>query len=118
MPAWITRLKAKWGITSTGQVIAILVTFSLAGLSVLKIRRVFWPLFGFTKETPLWITVPTYLVMIFPTYQVMLLVFGTLLGQFRFFWAKEKALFLFLTGQKKRRHEVAERQNMETTDKH
>lgn len=92
MPAWVDRLKVKWGITSTGQVIAILVVFSLAGLSIIQIRPVVWSLFGFTKETPLYITIPTYLVMIFPTYQIMLLVFGTLLGQFRFFWAKEKAM--------------------------
>lgn len=100
MPAWINRLKTKWGITSTGQVIAILVTFSLAGISITQIRPLVWALFGFTPETSMWIKVPTYLVMIFPTYQIMLLVFGTLLGQFRFFWAKEKVMFRFLTGGK------------------
>lgn len=99
MPAWINRLKAKWGITSTGQVIAILVTFSLAGLSITQIRPLVWALFGFTPETSMWIKVPTYLIMIFPTYQIMLMVFGTLLGQFHFFWAKEKAMFRFLTGR-------------------
>jgi len=102
MPPWINRLKQKWGITSTGQVIAILLTFSLAGLSVTQIRPIVWTLFGYTQETSRWITVPTYLVMIFPTYQVLLLLFGTLLGQFRFFWAKEKALVRVLTGRSRR----------------
>jgi len=102
MPAWVDRLKSKWGITSTGQVIAILITFSLAGLSITQIRPIVWKLFGFTEDTSLWIKVPTWLVMIFPTYQVMLLVFGTLLGQFRFFWAKEKAMFLWVTGKRRR----------------
>ena len=95
MPAWINRLKTKWGITSTGQVVAILVAFSLAGMSITLVRPLVWTLFGFTEETSMWIKVPTYLVMIFPTYQVMLMVFGTLLGQFRFFWAKEKAMLRF-----------------------
>lgn len=99
MPAWINRLKAKWGITSTGQVVAILVTFSLAGLSITQIRRIFWPLLGFTSETPFLIRAVTYLLLMFPTYQIMLMVFGTLLGQFHFFWAKEKAMFRFLTGR-------------------
>jgi hypothetical protein len=102
MPAWMDRLKTKWGITSTWQVIAILLTFSLAGMSITQIRPLVWGLFGFTPETPMWIKVPTYLVMIFPTYQVMLMVFGTLLGQFSFFWAKEKAMFRFLTGRNKK----------------
>jgi len=92
MPAWVDRLKVKWGITSTWQVIAILITFSLAGSSVTRIRRIFWPLLGFNSETSMWIQVPTYIALIFPTYQIMLLLFGTLLGQFRFFWAKEKAM--------------------------
>lgn len=96
MSAWVDRLKTKWGITSTGQVIAILVTFSLAGMSILFIRPIFWKLFGFDEDTSMWIKVPTYILMIFPTYQVMLLVFGTLLGQFRFFWAKEKAMMRLL----------------------
>ena len=102
MPAWVDRLKSKWGITSTGQVVAILIAFSLAGMSVLKIRRIAWVLFGFTEETSVWITWPTYIALIFPTYQIMLLLFGTLLGQFHFFWAKEKAMFLWVTGKRRR----------------
>ena len=93
--AWIERLKRKWGISSSFQVVVICVVFSLAGLSITQIRPIVWTLFGFTPDTPMWIKVPTYIVMIFPTYQVMLLLFGTLLGQFSFFWAKEKAMLRF-----------------------
>lgn len=93
--SWTERLKEKWGITSTWQVIAICIAFSLAGLSVTQIRPIVWALFGFTSETSLWIRVPSYILMIFPTYQVMLMVFGTLLGQFRFFWEKEKKMLRF-----------------------
>ncbi|MDA3872448.1 MAG: hypothetical protein PF795_00615 [Kiritimatiellae bacterium] len=93
--AWVDRLKDKWGIDSTWQVIAILIAFSLAGMSVTRIRKIFWPLFGFTSETSMWIQVPTYILLIFPTYQIMLMAFGTLLGQYKFFWAKEKAMLKF-----------------------
>ena len=101
--AWINRLKDKWDISSTGQIVVICIVFSLAGLSISLVRPLVWTLFGFTKETSLWIRVPTYIVFIFPTYQVMLMVFGTLLGQFRFFWAKEKAMLKFFARPFRRR---------------
>jgi hypothetical protein len=103
MSAWVEKMKAKWGLTSGFQVFLVCVVFSCAGLSVTRIRRLFWPLFGFTKDTSMWIQVPTYILLIFPTYQVMLLLFGTLFGQFRFFWAKEKALFRLMTKPFRRR---------------
>ena len=86
------RLMEKWGIDSTRRVIIICIVFSLAGSSVTQIRKLFWPLLGFTEETSMWIQVPTYIALIFPTYQVMLMIFGTLFGEFKFFWAKEKAM--------------------------
>lgn len=64
---------------------------TLAGSSIGFVRKIVWALFGFTAETSLWIRVPTYIAFIFPTYQTMLTgVFGTLFGEFRFFWAKER----------------------------
>jgi len=95
--SWTDRLKEKWGIKSTGHVIVICIVFSLAGLSITQIKRVFWPLLGFTPETPFWLKVVAWLLLVFPTYQVMLMIFGTLLGQFRFFWEKEKKMFLFFS---------------------
>jgi hypothetical protein len=75
--------------------VAILLTFTLAGSSIGPLRIILWHLFGFTRETSYWIKVPTYLAFIFPTYQCMLIIFGTLLGQFKFFWAKEKKVIAF-----------------------
>lgn len=70
-----------------------MLTFTCAGLSITQIRPLYWSLLGFTDENPsMWVKVPSYLVLVFPTYQISLLLFGTLLGQFRFFWAKEKAM--------------------------
>jgi len=86
----LQRLKAKWGVPSTRRVLVIMVVFSLAGSSILWMRKFFFGLLGFTTDTSAWITVPTYLLIMVPTYQVFLLVFGTLLGEFQFFWEKEK----------------------------
>jgi hypothetical protein len=45
----------------------------------------------------MWVKVPTYLLLVFPTYQISLMIYGSLLGQFRFFWAKEKAMMRGMT---------------------
>ena len=84
------RLKSKWGVSSGRRLLVIFLVFSLAGSSMLYVRRIFWPLLGFTAETSRWVTVPVYLLLMIPTYQVMLITFGTLLGEFRFFWEWEK----------------------------
>jgi len=86
------KLKQKWGITSTLQFILILVVFSLAGMAITQCRAPVFHLFGLTPETPGWIKVVVYLLCVFPMYQLFLLLFGTLLGQFRFFWEKEKKM--------------------------
>ena len=87
------RLKTKWGLKSNFQVLKVCLVFTLAGSSIGFVRKIVWTLFGFTADTSLWIRVPTYIAFIFPTYQTMLMIFGTLFGEFRFFWAKEKAMF-------------------------
>ncbi len=91
-PRWMARLGRRWGLDSTWRIVAVLVAFSLAGMSVVVARRGVWRLFGFTDDTETWVKVATYLALVFPLYQLLLLAWGTLLGQFRFFWAKEKAL--------------------------
>ena len=92
------RLMSKWGIESNFSFWMIMLTFTLAGLSITQVRPLYWNLLGFTKEHPsMWVKVPTYLLLVFPTYQISLIIFGTLLGQFRFFWAKEKAMGRALT---------------------
>ena len=85
------RLKAKWGVGALG-VIAILVSFSAAGMTVLKISR---PIMGvlLPPDTPRWQWWITRILVIVPIYEVLLISYGTLLGQRRFFWDKQKRLF-------------------------
>jgi hypothetical protein len=91
------RLKQKWGITSTTQIVLIMAVFSLAGMAITQVRRPLFHVFGIdTPETPFWIKTVVYLISIFPLYQLFLLLFGTLLGQFRFFWEKEKKMARWL----------------------
>jgi len=95
MPKWLEHLKEKWGIKSNWDVIVIMIVFSLAGMLVVSERPLIFHLFGVKPETPFWLKTFLYLLFIFPMYQINLMIFGTLLGQFRFFWEKEKQLGRF-----------------------
>ena len=88
----LNRLKEKWGLQSIIQVVAVLVVFSLAGSTVVWIRKFLFATIGFDDTTPLWLKIVTYLFFIMPFYQILLLGYGFLLGQFSFFWEKEKNL--------------------------
>lgn len=88
----LEKIKAKWNLTSNWQLIAIMLVFSLAGSSIMWVRRLAFPLMGVTETTPFWIKFLAWLAVFFPTYQIMLLVFGFLFGQFPFFWEKEKKM--------------------------
>ena len=92
----MNRLKHKWGLTSSLQVILVLLTFSLAGSSVVVLRQWYFGALGFDAQTAFWIKALAYVVFMFPAYQLLILAYGSLLGQFRFFWEKEKKLVLLL----------------------
>ena len=94
-PKWMNHLKQKWNITSNWNFFMIMVVFSLSGMAIGFIRRPIFHFLGITAQTPLWIKTLIYLPLIPPIYQVNLLVFGFLLGQFNFFWEKEKKLGRF-----------------------
>lgn len=87
------KLKEKWGLKSIWQVLIVLVVFAATGSSVVALRKVFFELIGFDEQTNVWLKTITYILIITPAYQVLLLFYGTLLGQFRFFWEKEKKMF-------------------------
>ncbi len=89
----LQRFKVKWNIKSNYQLLVILVIFSVTGSASLMVRKIVFEWIGITADTSLWIKVPLYLLVIVPAYQVLFLVIGTLLGQFRFAWEFEKRFF-------------------------
>jgi len=93
----ISRLKTKWGVKSAVRVILILIVFSLTGMTVVFARPLVFSAFGYDESTPFLLKAITYILLIFPMYQVLILVYGAMLGQFSFFWEKEKKLVKFLT---------------------
>ena len=90
--SFLDNLKAKWQLDNLVQVVAVLAVFTLTGSTVVFIRKFLFASLGFDEATPFWLKTITYLLFVFPAYQVMLLGYGFLLGQFRFFWEKEKKL--------------------------
>lgn len=91
------KLKKRWGISSNGQVLLILLVFSITGSSSLFVARPLLDYLGvtrlnFTSEF-FWGGVSYYairIMVIFPTYQILLVCYGWLFGQFEFFWNFEK----------------------------
>jgi hypothetical protein len=39
-----------------------------------------------------WIFIPLKILLIFPVYQILILIIGTIFGQFKFFWEFEKKM--------------------------
>ncbi|MGY6559081.1 MAG: DUF6787 family protein [Nitritalea sp.] len=98
---FMTRLKEKWGLKSMWQVGLILLVFALTGTTVLLIKQPLLQLLGVDmSQGGAWKTV-LYLLFVLPLYQLILLFYGALLGQFSFFWEKEKALFRRIFGSSK-----------------
>ena len=94
----LQRLQTKWQLTNPWQVVAVLATFSLAGSTVVLIRPWFFQYLGFDEHT-FWLwKAAAYVFFVFPTYQVLLLIYGGLLGQHYFFAHKTKKIGLRLSG--------------------
>ncbi len=93
---WVEKWKSKWGIQSNWDFVMIMLTFSLAGSMISVCRPPIFHFLGLTKQTPLWIKILVYIPLIPPIYQIFLLIWGTILGQFEFFWEKEKKIGRFL----------------------
>ena len=87
------KFKQRWGITSNFQVGVILLVFALTGSTSAYLSKPILAWMGLhPNEISGWIYYPLYIILIFPVYQVLLLMYGFLLGQFRFFWAFEKKM--------------------------
>lgn len=88
----IKKLKNKWGITSNFQFWLIFIIFAIAGSSTLFVKRPVFDFLGIDSSTSLWIVIPVYIVTITPAYFIILLFYGTIFGQFKFFWEFEKKM--------------------------
>ena len=94
----MNRLKNKWGIQSNSQLILIFIVFGITGslsvrlakpvLEFLNINDIFFEEL-FLGNLLYW---TLRVVIVFPLYQILLLVIGTLFLQFKFFFNFEKKI--------------------------
>jgi len=89
----MANFKERWNIKSNWQVFVILVVFAVTGSTSAYLSKPVLALFGIVKgSVSNWIYYPLYIILIFPIYQVLLVSFGFIFGQFTFFWAFEKKM--------------------------
>ncbi len=100
-PKFVQRMKQKYGLKTTTELVIIMTVFSLAGMAIIWVRKPIFHLLGITDTTPFILKFLAWLAVVFPTYQLNLLVFGFLFGQFSFFWEREKVLWRFLLRRQK-----------------
>ena len=90
-----TKCKNEWDFWM------IMLSFSLAGMFIMPVRKYIFHLLGIGIHTPLWIKILVYIPIIPPTYYAGLMFFGTILGQSSYFWGMISGRLRFLTGNKK-----------------
>lgn len=95
-PQFLQRMKTKYNVQTTLELAKIMAVFSLAGMAIVWVRKPIFHALGITAKTPFVLKFVAWLAVVFPTYQINLLIFGFLFGQFPFFWEREKKFLRFL----------------------
>ncbi len=86
--SFIQKLQERWKVDSPLKVILILTVFALTGSTVVYLKGYVKPHF----EDLWWFDI-LYYVAILPVYNLFLLMYGFLFGQFSYFWNFEKRFF-------------------------
>ena len=97
---WLGRLRRRWDV-STGQVLVILLVFACTGFTVMFLKRPIVALLAGEGEQSVLLGV-AYYVLVLPLYNAILLAYGTLFGQFRFFWNFERRFVTRLMSWRRR----------------
>ena len=95
----LQKLQSRWKLDNMRQVIFILMAFACTGFTVmfLKTPIVQWITGSESNQTLFTII---YYLLILPIYNLILLIFGFIFGQFAFFWEFEKRMWYRMTRQK------------------
>lgn len=90
---FLDYLQKRWGLKSLWQVIVILIVFSLTGFSILFVEKWILSFIGVPEDISIYLKILLFVLITLPVYQVLLLFYGFIFGQFRFFWEFEKRFF-------------------------
>lgn len=92
------KLKERWGIESNFQIIVIFIVFSITGTASLIVGKPILRFFDLSRENfqedffGAFLYYSLRILIIFPIYQILLVVIGFIFGQFKFFWNFEKKM--------------------------
>ncbi|MEM6643771.1 MAG: DUF6787 family protein [Bacteroidota bacterium] len=89
--SWINKLREKWGLKSFWQFVVVMIVFACTGFTVVFIRGPIIELITGGGEREWWMTL-IYFLLILPIYNVLLLFYGFIFGQFSFFWKYEQKM--------------------------
>ncbi|MBN7801958.1 hypothetical protein J0A67_13880 [Algoriphagus aestuariicola] len=101
-PGFLRRLQTKWKLESLFQVVMVLVVFACTGFTILFVKNPILDFFGVEKGG--FVNTLLYLLLVLPLYQIFLLIYGFIFGQFNFFWEKEKQIARRIAGLFKRKN--------------
>ncbi len=93
--SFLKKLQERWNVESPIQVILILTVFALTGTTVVYLKGFLKPYIG----DAWWMDI-VYYVAILPVYNLVLLVYGFIFGQGKYFWNFEKKFFNRMFGKK------------------
>ena len=96
---FIQRLMRRWNVDSGFQVIIILIVFACTGFSVMFLKKPITAWLYPDPESSNLIFSILYWVLILPVYNILLLFYGFVFGQFYFFWEFEKRFFKRMFGR-------------------
>ncbi|MBZ0326211.1 MAG: diacylglyceryl transferase [Altibacter sp.] len=88
----MNKLKQRWNIESNWQLFIIFLVFAITGSTSAKFAAPVTDLVGITADMGWYVYWPVRILIIFPLYQVLLVLFGWLFGEFQFFWNFEKKM--------------------------
>ena len=89
----IEKLESRWIVDARWKLIRIFIVFAITGSSSVLVGRPFISLLGISRQTlnPIlyWLL---FLIISLVLYQILLIFWGWILGQFEFFWQFEKKM--------------------------
>ncbi|SMG50825.1 hypothetical protein SAMN05661096_03750 [Marivirga sericea] len=88
----LNKLKNRWNLKSGWQVVIVLLVFTCTGFTVMFLKEPILSLIA-AKEERNWIFTTIYYILIFPVYFIILLFYGFIFGQSKFFLGFVKKTF-------------------------
>lgn len=89
---WTEKLRNRWNLKNGWQVVVVLLVFACTGFTVLFIKKPLLTLLNVDSTANNQASV-LYYILVLPLYNVLLLFYGFVFGQLRFFLAFEKRFF-------------------------